>query len=131
MWPRAKGSRISDARMPETIIPLEMESFYCGGIYKSGFPIKAFGNDRTDGEIAARCLLSRNRWKDKEKARMFFFFSLMKRSKNQDYTELAKNLSLTLKCFNSSRTPKTFFYALTSDFLNANSVMSEGKDFLD
>ena len=76
----------------------------------------------------------------------------MKRSKNHPTAQnSAKNLSLTLKCFNSTLIsvvvysearqialllvgkgvrfltcsesfPKTFFYALTSDFLYANSV---------
>ena len=53
-----------------------------------------------------RC--ARNRWKDKEKARMFFFFVLIQRSKNQDCTEFAKNRLFRLKSFNPAAAPKRF-----------------------
>jgi hypothetical protein len=55
----------------------------------------------------------------------YLLFLDEKKQKSFDRTELAKNPKLTLKCFNSSHTPKTFFNALTADFLYANSVMSE------
>jgi hypothetical protein len=44
--------------------------------------------------------------KEKEKANNSFFFVLIQRSKNQDYTELAKNPKLTLKSFNSTPSAK-------------------------
>jgi hypothetical protein len=54
----------------------------------------------------------------------YLLFLDEKKQKSFDRTELAKNPKLTLKCFNSSHTPKTFLNALTADFLNANFVMS-------
>jgi hypothetical protein len=60
-----------------------------------------------------------------EKGNYYFLLFLdEKKQKSSDRTELAKNPKLTLKCFNSARTPKTFLNALTADFINADSVMS-------
>jgi hypothetical protein len=61
----------------------------------------------------------------KQKQLFFLLFLDEKKQKSTGRTELAKNPKLTLKCFNSSHTPKTFLNALTADFLNANYVMSE------
>jgi hypothetical protein len=63
--------------------------------------------------------------RDDEKGYFFILLFLdEKKQKSFDRTELAKNPKLTLKCFNSSHTPKTFLNALTADFLYANYVMS-------